>query len=181
MCRIAQFCDFMHFSRANLHFNPFSIRAHRCQMQCLIAVCFWSAQPVTQSIRMCLVSIGKVCIDLPTLHFRIFFVITFEYHSDGIDVVDFIERHLLFLHLVVDAIGTLDTCFYLILKSRRIEFLAHRSHKFFYNLFTLFVRLINILHYLLVGLRMFITECQILKFLFDFEQPQTMCQWSIDV
>ena len=101
--------------------------------------------------------------------------------SDGQYVVDFLEGHVLVLHLVPNGVRAFHARFDLILNAHAVERLANGSRKAGKQLITLLLCEGQFTFDGGVFFRMFIPETQVFEFRFDFVQAQAVGQWCIDV
>jgi len=178
---ISQLGHFIHLSRAYLHLDPAPFGAHGSQMQSPVTVCFRGAGPVAQTVGMHFVSVSEECVYLPAADFLERIVIVLEYHAHGVDIVYFFKRHLLCLHLVVDAVGALHPGLHLVFETGRVELLAHRPHEFLHYLLAVALALLHLGHYLGILGRVFIFEREVFEFLFDLEETEPVGERRVDV
>ena len=104
-----------------------------------------------------------------------------EDNAHGQDVIDFLEGDMLGLHLVPDAIGSLDTCLYLVLKTCFIKLLTQGSGKLVKDRVQMFLHSCQLVLDSPVFLGVFVAEAQVLQLLFYLVQSQSVGQWGIDV
>ena len=127
------------------------------------------------------VSVGEESVYLPAPDFLHGVVVVLEYDAHGVDVVDFLKRHLLGLHLVVDAVCAFHAGLDFISESGCVELLAHRAHELLHDFLPVFLALLHLGHDFGVFLRMLVFEGEVFEFLLYREQSEAMGERSVHV
>ena len=104
----------IHAVAADLHFYPSTLLTHQGDMECLVTISLRMVEPVAQTVGMTLVYLADGYVDVEAFVHFIFSYLRSENDANGENVIDFVERHVLVLHLVPNGIRTLDTCLDLI-------------------------------------------------------------------
>ena len=113
--------DVVHAVGADLHLNPLPVLAHKRVVERLIAVGLGVGHPVAEARGVRLVDIGQCGIDIETfaaLHGSVF---GREDDADGQEVEDFVEGHVLVLHLHPNGVGTFDAFLYRVARAHLVE------------------------------------------------------------
>ena len=162
VCRQAVFGYLVHPFASNLHLYPLAFVTHDSYVQRLIAVGFGRRDPVTDTFGVRTIHICHGGIDAPTLVFLRRLVIGLEDDTNGHQVVDVVERHMLLVHLPPDGIDRFDT------RARRedvpqaVQLLANRAHERLIVFHLLFFHGRQALGYLLVFIGVSVFEAQVL-------------------
>ena len=144
MSCIAKLSDFVHFPRPYLHLYPFPFRSHCREVESPVAIGLGDAGPVAQSVGMDAMAVGEKRIDLPAADFLLRIVVVLENDPDGINVVDFLKRHVFCLHLVENGVCALHPCLDFIFESRFVELFANGLDKFLHDFFAVTCRLVEL-------------------------------------
>ena len=131
------FGDVVHTFASYLYFNPLSLVAHQCDVQCLIAVGFRVTYPVAQTVGMWFVNFRDSYIDIEAIIQFLFLISWSKDDTYGKNIINLFERDMLGLHLVPDGIRRFYTCQDTIRNTHFIQLCTDRSCKFGENTFTL--------------------------------------------
>ena len=146
-----------------MHLNPLPVVAHQGDVQGLVAVGFGMADPVAQAVGVGLVYLGDGDIDVEAVVQLLFHIARFEDDAYGKQVIDFLERYMLGLHLVPDGIDGFypgeDTVF----QAHLIQLGTYRGSEVFEYLVTLNGGGFQLLFYFAVFFGVFVFETQVLK------------------
>ena len=110
-----------------------SFRSHCREVESPVAIGLGDAGPVAQSVGMDAMAVGEKRIDLPAADFLLRIVVVLENDPDGINVVDFLKRHVFCLHLVENGVCALHPCLDFIFESRFVELFANGLDKFLHD------------------------------------------------
>ena len=138
-------------------------------------------EPVAQTVWMTLIYLADGYIDIEAF---VHLVCPFFRGKDDADcqnIVDFVERDMLVLHLVPDGIRALNTGFDLVFYAQLIEFFTDRGGKLCKEIVALGFCICKFMLYVGIFLRMVVFETEILQLRLDLIQSQAVSQWSIDI
>ena len=172
--------DIVHPLRADLHLDEVSLLVLDCNVQGLVAIGLGVGQPVAQARRVRLVFLGHIRIDLPAevqFLFPAFLAVDDEAHRKHI--IDTLERHALRLHLAVNRVGRLGPDLQCVPDAQRRELLGQRLHELPREPFPVRFRGLEFIGDGAPGLRVRITEPDVLHFALDVVEPQLMRQRDI--
>ena len=181
MCGESLFGNVVHTFTANLDFDPLPVIAHEGDVQGLIAVGFRVAHPVAQAVGMRFVYFGYGYVYIEAVIQLFFHVTGLEDDTYGKQVVDFLERHMLCLHLVPNGIDGFDAGKDTVFQSHFIQLGTYRSGELFENLVAFYGCRFKFLFYLAVFFRMLVTEAQVFQFRLYLVQPQPVGKRCIDI
>ena len=102
MCGVALLRDLIHALGTDLHLHPFARRRHHRGVQALVTVGLGNGNPVAQAVRVGRIEIRHHTVGPPGIALLLL-LLGIQDNTNGEDVVDVLERHLLLLHLVPDA------------------------------------------------------------------------------
>ena len=162
------FCNIVHSPATDLYFNPLSPITHQSHMQSLISISFRMIHPITQSVRMRFIYFGNCHIYVKA--FIQFFLYSFRFKNDSYsqNIINLFKRNMLGLHFIPYGIWGFYTCLDFIFKPHLIQFSTNRRSKLLKNFITGSLGGSQFILYLLVLLRMFISETKIFQLGFNF-------------
>ena len=104
----SSFGHIVHAIRTDLHFDPLALVRHEGVVQRLITVGLRRGQPVAEARGVGFVDLGERRVDLIAFGNFVLPIVGTENDANGQDVEDLLERHLLTLHFLPNAVRTLD-------------------------------------------------------------------------
>ena len=150
-------------------------------MKCLIAICLGMSDPIANSVRMGIIDIGQCHIDIEALRFFERQIGRVEDDADCQDVVDFLKRHMLVLHLHPDGVRSLDALFDFVLDVHGIQTSSDRCCESIKYGLTCGFCICQFEYDILIFCWVLKTETEVFELRLNLVEPQTMCQRSIDV
>ena len=153
----------VHTLAANLNFNPLSVIPHKGDVQGLITIGFRVAHPVAQAVGMRFVYFGYGHVYVEAVVQLLFHIAGFEDDAYGQQVIDFLKRHVLGLHLVPDRVNGFYAGENAVFQSHLIQLGAYRSGEFFEYLVALYGCCRQIFFNFAVLFRMFVPETQVFQ------------------
>ena len=158
------FGNVVHAFAADLDFNPLSVVAHEGNVQGLVTVGFRMAHPVTQAVGMRFVYFGYGYVDVEAVVQFFLHVARLEDDAYGKQVIDFLERHMLGLHLVPDGVNGFDAGKDAVFQSHFVQLGAYRGGELFEYFVALYGCRCKFFFYFAVFFRMFVPETQVFQF-----------------
>ena len=171
----------VHAVAAYLHLYPPPLLRHERDVQGLIAIRLGMGEPVAQPVGMTLIDFADGDIDIEAFVDFVLAVFRFEDDAYGQDVKDFVERHVLCLHLVPDGVRTLDACEYFIVDAHFVECLTDGRRELFEELVA---RLLGDGQFALYGIELlgvFEFEAEVLELCLDLVESQSVGQRCVDI
>ena len=172
---------FVHMVGTYLHLYPLALLRHQRHVQSLIAVCLRVVHPVAQTVGVRLVYAVDCDVYLEALvdFLRAFLRRIDDAHSKN--VVDFVERDVLVLHLVPNGIRTLHARLQFVLYAHLVESFTYRSSEVLEKHVALRLRVGKFSLDIVVLFWMLVAEREVFEFSFYLVQAQAVCEWSVDV
>ena len=137
--------------------------------------------PVAQTVRVRLVNSADDIVYFETFGRLVHTFFCFKDDAHGQNIVNFVEFHMLCLHLVPDAVWRFDACLYLVAQSCFVELISDRSCELVEDGSQMLAHTGQLFFDAMVFLRVFIAETEVLQFFLDFVQAKTVRQRSVDV
>jgi len=177
----ALFGNVVHAFASDLHFYPLALVAHQGDVKRLIAVGLRVVHPVAQAVGMWLVNLRDSHIDAETFVRLGFQIGRVEDDAYGQDVVDFLERDVLGLHLVPDGVGRLDTGQDAVSDAHLVQFFADGCRELAEEFFAFLLRFFQQVLDLGIFFGVLVLEAEVFQLGLDFVQPQPVGDGGIDV
>ena len=175
------FCHLVHAVGANLNFYPSSLLTHQGYVECLVTVGLRMVKPVAKTVGMAFVYLADGHINPEAFVHLIGAVFRRNDDADGENVVDFIKRYVLVLHLVPNRIRALDTCLELVFHARFVENFTDRGCELGEERITLRFGVGKFVLYVGIFLRMVVAEAEVLQLGLDLVESESVGKWGIDV
>ena len=141
--------DVVHTLGTNLNLHPLAVARSYGGVQRLVAIRLRNRDPITHTLGVRGVEVAHDGVCQPALRlFEIFG--TVDDDTNGEDVVDTLEWHLLLAHLVPNRIDRLGAALYVILYAGRVEPFANRLDELLDKVHTLLLALTQLLGDVLV-------------------------------
>ena len=165
---------------AYLHLHPFLLRSQHGDVQTLVAIRFWHAEPVAHTLGVRGVHIGDDGERLPALLFLLLRLTVYD-DAYGKEVVHALELAFLLLHLLPDGVYALRAPLHVELQSGLFQLLFYRPNKLADIGIAHLLRGVQLLLDVIVGIGLQVFQRQVFQFALHLVETQFVSQWRIQI